>query len=648
MWAARRKASGAVRSRARASSRWRPNSAGAASGLRRVKDVSAESLLAFLQDAVEPGATIHTDGWRGYAGLPAAGYRHQVTVISGGSEPAHEVMPRVHKVAALLKRWLLGTLQGGIQHQHLDYYLDEFTFRFNRRRSQARGLLFHRLVQQAMAIGPAPYHSIIKPGISANLRRIGGMKGIPPIEECPKLRIAAFARKIEGARVRIESGPPGFAGRVLLVGCGSVGQTVLPLLLRHFALDPANLTVLTADGRGHEVATAHGIRFEVAPLTRDRFAPCSRRVCGPATSSSTSPWTCPAWSCCGSPPPAARSIWTRASSPGPAATPTPTSSPAERSNQAFRARALALRAELGHGQPDGGDLPGSQPGPGLAAGQGRRRSSSPECRRAPRQAPTSADGWARLFRDLGIRTIQISEHDSQVSRHAQGGGRVRQHLVGRRFPRRGRAAGRAGLGHRRGPASARRAPAAGRRPGHLSPAAGHGRAGSQLVAGRRPVRRLPDHAHGIALDRRSPDAAVEGTDHLSADRSLRLSALPGRAALGPRAGRPRLRAAAATADPGGDIVSGQDELGVLLAGHRAGRLLVRLAAVDRRGAPHRAARQRHRAPGRGRDPGRHGGRHRTAGRWACASPRSSTSRRCWRQPGPISAAWSARGRTGRR
>ena len=81
--------------------------------------VSAESLLAFLQEAVEPGATIHTDGWRGYAGLPAAGYRHQVTVISGGSELAHEVMPRVHKVAALLKRWLLGTLQGGIQHQHL-------------------------------------------------------------------------------------------------------------------------------------------------------------------------------------------------------------------------------------------------------------------------------------------------------------------------------------------------------------------------------------------------------------------------------------------------------------------------------------------------------------------------------------------------
>ena len=93
-------------------------------------------------------------------GLADAGYPHRVTVISASPEPAHEVMPRVHKVAALLKRWLLGTLQGGIQHQHLDYYLDEFTFRFNRRRSRARGLLFHRLAQQAVAVGPAPHHVI--------------------------------------------------------------------------------------------------------------------------------------------------------------------------------------------------------------------------------------------------------------------------------------------------------------------------------------------------------------------------------------------------------------------------------------------------------------------------------------------------------
>lgn len=129
--------------------------------LRRVKDVSAESLLDVIRETVEPGATIHTDGWKSYAGLPAAGYTHRVTVISRGDEHAHEVMPRVHTVASLLKRWLFGTLQGGIQQPHLDDYLDEFTFRFNRRRSRARGLLFHRLAQQAVAVGPAPYHSLI-------------------------------------------------------------------------------------------------------------------------------------------------------------------------------------------------------------------------------------------------------------------------------------------------------------------------------------------------------------------------------------------------------------------------------------------------------------------------------------------------------
>jgi transposase-like protein len=129
--------------------------------LRRIEDVSADSLLAFVRSAVAPGSVVHTDGWRGYAGLAAAGYQHQVTVISGTSDPAHEVMPRVHLVASLLKRWLIGTHQGGIQHKHLDYYLDEFTFRFNRRRSQARGLLFHRLAQQAVAVGPAPYRAII-------------------------------------------------------------------------------------------------------------------------------------------------------------------------------------------------------------------------------------------------------------------------------------------------------------------------------------------------------------------------------------------------------------------------------------------------------------------------------------------------------
>jgi transposase-like protein len=129
--------------------------------LRRINDVSAESLRQFIRETIEPGATIHTDGWKGYAGLANVGSSHRITVITAGPELAHEGMPRVHTVAALLKRWLLGTLQGGIQHQPLEYDLDECTVRFTRRRSHARGLLFHRLAQQAVAVGPASYHSLI-------------------------------------------------------------------------------------------------------------------------------------------------------------------------------------------------------------------------------------------------------------------------------------------------------------------------------------------------------------------------------------------------------------------------------------------------------------------------------------------------------
>ena len=130
----------------------------AASACVRLADVSADNLILFVQAVAVPGSTIYTDGWSGYARLPTLGYQHQVIVISGGFDLAHVVMPRVHSVASLLKRWLMEAHQGGIQHQYLDYYLDEFPFRFNRHRSQARGLLFHRLT---LAVGPAPYHQII-------------------------------------------------------------------------------------------------------------------------------------------------------------------------------------------------------------------------------------------------------------------------------------------------------------------------------------------------------------------------------------------------------------------------------------------------------------------------------------------------------
>jgi len=118
--------------------------------LRRVPDVAAPSLQGFIVDVVQPGSLIHTDGWQGYASIAAKGFRHRVTVTRTSDQPAHIPFPGVHRVASLLKRWCLGTHQGAISEEHLDYYLDEFTFRFNRRTSKARGLLFYRLVFQAL------------------------------------------------------------------------------------------------------------------------------------------------------------------------------------------------------------------------------------------------------------------------------------------------------------------------------------------------------------------------------------------------------------------------------------------------------------------------------------------------------------------
>lgn len=118
--------------------------------LRHILDVESASLQDFIVDVVKPGSLVHTDGWRSYAGITSKGFRHRVTVTGKSSEDAVTTFPAVHRVAALLKRWLLGTHQGAIAKQHLPYYLDEFTFRFNRRTSTTRGLLFYRLVSQAV------------------------------------------------------------------------------------------------------------------------------------------------------------------------------------------------------------------------------------------------------------------------------------------------------------------------------------------------------------------------------------------------------------------------------------------------------------------------------------------------------------------
>ena len=130
--------------------------------MQRVADSSTESLLTFVQEAVELGTVVITDGLQSYRALPDLGYRHDRRVLLGRGESADAVLPRVHRVASLLKRWLLGIHQGAVSREHLDYYLDEFTFRFNRRTSRHRGKLFYRLLQQAVAVEPVPYTAMVK------------------------------------------------------------------------------------------------------------------------------------------------------------------------------------------------------------------------------------------------------------------------------------------------------------------------------------------------------------------------------------------------------------------------------------------------------------------------------------------------------
>jgi len=120
--------------------------------LRRVPDASGPSLEDAVKEGVEPSSAVQTDGWRGYGRLSQLGYVHEI--IRKEAAAGRNVLPKVNRVAALVKRWLLGTYQGGVHLSHLDYYLDEYTFRFNRRTSRSRGNLFYRLVQQAVAIDP--------------------------------------------------------------------------------------------------------------------------------------------------------------------------------------------------------------------------------------------------------------------------------------------------------------------------------------------------------------------------------------------------------------------------------------------------------------------------------------------------------------
>jgi transposase-like protein len=127
--------------------------------LARVPDASAASLEPAIERAVEPGAVVRTDDWSGYRGLTSSGYGH--TVVRAQAVVGENLLPLANRVASLLKRWLLGTHQGAVRPAHLDYYLDEFTFRFNRRTRRSRGLLFYRLLEQAVAVEPVLTRSLV-------------------------------------------------------------------------------------------------------------------------------------------------------------------------------------------------------------------------------------------------------------------------------------------------------------------------------------------------------------------------------------------------------------------------------------------------------------------------------------------------------
>lgn len=123
--------------------------------LKIISDASGRVLEHAVEEMVEPGSTIRTDGWKGYNGLALKEFHHDV-IDRTEEEPGADPTPLVHRIASLLKRWLMGTHHGRVESTHLGYYLDEFTFRFNRRKSRSRGKLFYRLMQQAVAVDPVP------------------------------------------------------------------------------------------------------------------------------------------------------------------------------------------------------------------------------------------------------------------------------------------------------------------------------------------------------------------------------------------------------------------------------------------------------------------------------------------------------------
>lgn len=167
-----------------------------------IADGSSGSLHPFVRDHIEPGATVVTDAWQGYHGLDQLGYVHQRLSQRAARAQGHsdDLLPGPHRIAALVKRWLLGTHQGSVDEMHLPSYLNEFVFRFSRRRSHSRGLLFYRLLQLAVDHDPVRYRDLV-----ARPERLPTPR-TPPTG--PRGRTPSLQRPPADRPWRADAGPP--------------------------------------------------------------------------------------------------------------------------------------------------------------------------------------------------------------------------------------------------------------------------------------------------------------------------------------------------------------------------------------------------------------------------------------------------------
>lgn len=125
-----------------------------------IPDASGDSLHSFITENIEKGSNLITDGWTGYSGIEKQDFTRQIHIQKGETDE-EKLLPHIHTLISLLKRWLLGTHQGAVEPKHLQSYLDEYVFRFNRRKSTQRGLLFYRLLESAMQTKTITYTELI-------------------------------------------------------------------------------------------------------------------------------------------------------------------------------------------------------------------------------------------------------------------------------------------------------------------------------------------------------------------------------------------------------------------------------------------------------------------------------------------------------